>query len=151
MDIKKVSPENMAPSAKTEIKAVKKETVKQPVSTVKQPEKISADTKHYTVDQSANVDQSVNQEATRLNDEIRSIEQKSFSYQSSVDELKKAIDSDSKDPEQMYIKMKELNELKYKIMEADTERMRKVNELKGLMAEGNYKVSGSDIVKKMFE
>jgi predicted RNase H-like nuclease (RuvC/YqgF family) len=151
MEIKKVPAENPAPAAKIETKSVEKDASKDAKAEAANSQNPSAQAKRYVVGGSTAADAQVSAEAAKLNEEIKEIEKKTFSYQDSVDELKKEIDNTSSDPDQMYAKITQLNELKYEIMEAETQRISKMNELKTKLADGSYNVSGRDIVDKMSE
>lgn len=83
----------------------------------------------------------------KLNDDLRNIAKQSFQYQTDIDEIKKEIDgSDSNDPAKLERDTAELSSLKAQLNEADTDRMRKINEIRTKYAGGTYKVNSMDVV-----
>lgn len=82
----------------------------------------------------------------KLNDDLRNIAKQSFQYQTDIDEIKKEIGNDNGDPGKLERDTAELSGLKARLEDADTERMRKLNEVRAKYAEGNYRVNSRDIV-----
>lgn len=164
MEIKKVLTDTAAQSgikstekdAKTEaakIKNVKTEDAKAENKDAKSTDAKSrvSGAKKYNVSSNVVTDKDVSREVAKLNDEIKALKKKTFSYQDSVKELKEEINESSSDPEQMNAKVIQMNKLNAEIEQAQAERAGKAGELKEQIAKGTYNVSGSDIVNRWFE
>jgi septal ring factor EnvC (AmiA/AmiB activator) len=149
MDIEKIRHENIERLTKSQ----SKEKAKPVESEIKKEKTEETNTTpvRFRIENDFKLNAELEKEIARLSAEVRKIEQQKNVYAENLAEIRRAISESGDDPAKISIKLKEMNSIKYEIQQAEIERMRMISELRQKIAEGGYRITGMDIVKRWFE